>query len=445
MSSRSRDRTSTAVSLGAGEPAPRGRYLLVVGDNRLITTPLPGHGALILGRDADCDVALPHEKISRRHARLVVDDGVTIEDLGSTNGIRVGGARLERGVPAPMPLGESVRLGPFTAIVLASPAGTVVSNDGLPRAALVVRDPTLDGAGELLERVARNSVHVLIQGETGTGKEVLARTLHQLSGRPGELVAINCAALTGDLLESELFGHERGAFTGATRTKPGLLEIAGRGTALLDEIGDLPLELQGKLLRALESRQVYRVGGVQPIDLHLRVLAATHKRLPEAVADGRFRQDLFFRLNGITLELPPLRERRGQIVPLVTRFLDEAARAAGLVAEGRFGGADLALLAGAVPSLARPPLFGFVPRLGPDRPGRRRELLGDDLAWVAGLTPPPVTAAEPERRLHALWRQILAGERAADDAEVRALGPAAEAATAAMLATIRPSGGDAPP
>ncbi|MCA9674822.1 MAG: sigma 54-interacting transcriptional regulator, partial [Myxococcales bacterium] len=332
MSSRSRDRTSTAVSLGAGEPAPRGRYLLVVGDNRLITTPLPDHGALILGRDADCDVALPHEKISRRHARLVVDDGVTIEDLGSTNGIRVGGARLERGVPAPMPLGESVRLGPFTAIVLASPAGTVVSNDGLPRAALVVRDPTLDGAGELLERVARNSVHVLIQGETGTGKEVLARTLHQLSGRPGELVAINCAALTGDLLESELFGHERGAFTGATRTKPGLLEIAGRGTALLDEIGDLPLELQGKLLRALESRQVYRVGGVQPIDLHLRVLAATHKRLPEAVADGRFRQDLFFRLNGITLELPPLRERRGQIVPLVTRFLDEAARAAGVPA-----------------------------------------------------------------------------------------------------------------
>jgi transcriptional regulator with PAS, ATPase and Fis domain len=211
-------------------------------------------------------------------------------------------------------------LGPIQARELAS-------NDSV-RAALTVRDPTIDAADELLVRIARSDINVLIQGETGTGKEVLARTLHHLSRRPGELVAINCAALTGDLLESELFGHERGAFTGATRTKPGLLEVAGRGTALLDEIGDLPLELQGKLLRALESRKVYRVGGVQPVELHLRVIAATHKLLPEAVERGTFRQDLYFRLDGLTLELPPLRARQDAILPLAQRFLADAARAA---------------------------------------------------------------------------------------------------------------------
>src|SRR6185369_14240955 len=126
-------------------------------------------------------------------------------------------------------------------------------------------DPTLAGKTDLLERIAGASVNVIIQGETGTGKEVLAQTIHMLSRRPGEVLAINCAALGGNLLESELFGHERGAFTGAVKTKPGLLEVAGHGTALLDEIGELPLELQSKLLRALESRQVHRVGGTKPI------------------------------------------------------------------------------------------------------------------------------------------------------------------------------------
>jgi transcriptional regulator with PAS, ATPase and Fis domain len=185
----------------------------------------------------------------------------------------------------------------------------------------------------------------LIRGETGTGKEVLARTLHALSQRPGELLAINCAALTGTLLESELFGYERGAFTGAQRAKPGLLEVAGRGTVLLDEIGDLPLELQGKLLRALEARQVYRVGGVQPIQLEARVIAASHRSLPELIARGEFREDLYFRLNGITLELAPLRERRAAIPTLALEFLADAAREAGH-AVLRFTPAALAALTG---------------------------------------------------------------------------------------------------
>ena len=303
-------------------------YVLVVGDDQMTTRPLPMKGELVLGRDPDCDLPLIDARISRRHARLLVDRGdVRIEDIGSTNGIKVGGTKLERDKPAPLPIGDSLRLGPYTLIVLAARAA--VSEEAAHRAAVIVRDPSGAGKTELLERIAKHGVGVLIRGETGTGKEVLARTLHHLSGRPGELVAINCAALSGTLLESELFGHERGAFTGATQLKPGLLELAGRGTVLLDEIGDLPLELQGKLLRALEARKVFRVGGVTPVELTARVIAASHRSLPELVARGDFREDLYFRLNGITLELLPLRERRAAIPELAHEFLAESAREAG--------------------------------------------------------------------------------------------------------------------
>jgi two-component system, NtrC family, response regulator AtoC len=345
MPARPHDRAVTAVSAGskAGPPAT-GRYLLIVGADLIVTRSLPPRGAITLGREADADVELPGASISRRHARVIVhDDEVQIEDLGSTNGIKLGGERIERGRPTRLPLGEGVRLGPYTLIVLSGTGGAAVSRDGHPCAALVIHDPTLAGKTELVERVARHGVNILIQGETGTGKEVLAQSLHTLSGRPGALVAINCAALTGPLLESELFGHERGAFTGATRTKLGLLEVAGSGTALLDEIGDLPLELQGKLLRAIESRQVYRVGGTQPIELRARLIAATHRDLPDLVARGGFRQDLYFRVNGITLAVPPLRERRGAIAALADRFLGDAARAAGAAAP-RIAPAALAAL-----------------------------------------------------------------------------------------------------
>jgi two-component system response regulator AtoC len=319
--------TDAAASL-VGE-AVRGRYVLVVGEDHMAVKPLfPGE--LVIGRDEACDLALSNARISRRHARLIVGDEVRIEDIGSTNGIKVCGVRLERGVPAPLPLGESVRLGPYILMIIARSAGAAVSDDGLPRPSLVVHDPTLEGKTELIERVARHGVNVLIQGETGSGKDVLARTLHTLSGRTGELVAINCATLTAGLLESELFGHEQGAFTGATRSKPGLLELAAGGTVLLDEVADLPLALQGKLLRALEAGQVYRVGGVEPIQLRARVIAATHRVLLDEVALGTFRQDLYFRLNGITFEVLPLRRRRPSIAVLARRFLDEAARAVGV-------------------------------------------------------------------------------------------------------------------
>jgi len=323
-----RPRTDLATTAADGSRdggGTTGSYVLIVGDSKLITRRLPPRGELVLGRDPDCDVTLDDARISRRHAKLIVEGAdLRIADLGSTNGLKVGGAQFPRGASIPLRIGDSVRLGPYTLLVLSHQAGP--TSDGAVRAAVVVRDPSVRGSTDMLERIARHDVGVLIQGETGTGKEVLARTLHTLSQRPGELVAINCAALTGTLLESDLFGHERGAFTGAHKTKPGLFEVAGKGTVLLDEIGDLPLELQGKLLRALEAREVYRVGGVQPIALHARVVAASHRSLPELVARGAFREDLYFRLNGITLELVPLRERRDAIATLANEFLAEVAR-----------------------------------------------------------------------------------------------------------------------
>ena len=324
------DSPTTAADGSRDGGSGTGTYVLVVGEDQMFTRPLPKDGELVLGRDLECGLPLENARISRRHARLSIDAAgvVRIEDIGSTNGIKVGGVRIARGEAVALPVGDSVRLGPYTLIVLANRAAEA-TDGGAMRAAVVVRDPSVNGKTELLERIAKHSVSVLIRGETGTGKEVLARTLHVLSQRPGELVAINCAALTGTLLESDLFGHERGAFTGALKTKPGLLEVAGKGTVLLDEIGDLPLELQGKLLRALEARQVYRVGGVQPIDLHARVIAASHRSLPDLIARGEFREDLYFRLNGITLELVPLRERRAAIPILAHEFLAEIARESG--------------------------------------------------------------------------------------------------------------------
>jgi two-component system, NtrC family, response regulator AtoC len=172
-------------------------------------------------------------------------------------------------------------------------------------------------------------INVLILGETGAGKEVLADWIHRRSPRAsGPLVCINCAAISPSLLESELFGHEKGAFTGATQAKPGLLEAAAGGTVFLDEIGDMPAALQTKLLRALENHEVTRVGGLGPRKIDVRFVAATNQDLEAAVANKSFRQDLYFRLNGISLTIPPLRERPDEIEPLARRFITAAATAA---------------------------------------------------------------------------------------------------------------------
>ncbi|MGH7369318.1 MAG: sigma-54 interaction domain-containing protein, partial [Candidatus Methylomirabilaceae bacterium] len=177
---------------------------------------------------------------------------------------------------------------------------------------------------KLTNRTAPTDSSVLILGETGTGKEMLARAIHKRSPRKdGPFVAIHCGGLQRDILESELFGHERGAFTGAHATKPGLFEMADRGTVFLDEIGEMALDSQVKLLRAIETRSFYRVGGTQPRQVDVRVVAATNKDLAEAVRQGQFRHDLYYRINTISISLPPLRERPEDILLLAEHFLAE--------------------------------------------------------------------------------------------------------------------------
>ncbi|WP_224361103.1 sigma-54-dependent transcriptional regulator [Hyalangium versicolor] len=190
---------------------------------------------------------------------------------------------------------------------------------------LVGESPAMENLRRLIARVGPSDAAVLITGETGTGKERVARALHLASGRKGRFVAINCAAIPATLLESELFGHEKGAFSGATSRRPGRFELAQAGTLFLDEMGDMPLELQAKLLRALETKEVERLGGTAPISVDVRILAATHQDLPRAVKEGRFRQDLFFRLNVMPLAVPPLRERPEDLLPLARAFAAEIA------------------------------------------------------------------------------------------------------------------------
>jgi len=188
----------------------------------------------------------------------------------------------------------------------------------------IVRDPSMDRVHRLVERVAKGSISVLILGETGVGKEVIAETVHRRSPRAdAPFVAIDCGSLGEALLESELFGHEKGAFTGAAQSKRGLLEMAQGGTAFLDEIGELSLGLQAKLLRVLEQKEARRVGAVKPYSLDVRFVAATHRDLESDVTLGRFRRDLFFRLNGVSILIPPLRERPSEIEPLAHRFAAE--------------------------------------------------------------------------------------------------------------------------
>jgi two-component system response regulator AtoC len=180
---------------------------------------------------------------------------------------------------------------------------------------------------EVAQRAAPTDVTMLIEGESGTGKEVLARAIHKLSVRKdGPFIPLNCAAIPEGLLESELFGHERGAFTGAVRAKPGRFELAHEGTLFLDEIGDMPLTMQAKILRALQEREFDRVGGLKSVSADVRVLAATHQELDTLVTEGKFRADLFYRLQGVRLRLPPLRERIGDLPLLVNHLLERAAK-----------------------------------------------------------------------------------------------------------------------
>jgi DNA-binding NtrC family response regulator len=294
-------------------------------------------GELILGRDAGADIQIDHASVSRQHARLSVrHDAVTITDLESRNGTRIGGKRATPGAPIPVAIGLSFELGLTTVVlqravgflppgasgtfVAAKPRTTDAGTDGL-----VVRDPAMARLYGLLDVVAPSSIAVLILGETGVGKEVFAEALHQRSSRAGKrFVQINCASFPETMLEAELFGYEAGAFTGSRNAKPGLFEMADGGTAFLDEVGEIPMGTQAKLLRALESGEILRLGSVRPRRVDVRFVSATNRNLRALILEKRFRSDLFFRLKGMTVRIPPLRERRADILPLATTFLSRA-------------------------------------------------------------------------------------------------------------------------
>lgn len=329
--------------MGAAEGAEGGARslrLMVVCDGVITFHSLPLRGDVVVGRDPSATVCLPDGLLSRAHLRLAIDELITVADLGSRNGTRVRHEPVEPGSVVQIRAGNALRPGdlieagasmlfvqsaPAAGSPTAPPSRTVAPSSDGPRP--LVRDPSMERLYALLARVADGDLSVLLLGETGVGKEFAAEHVHRSSRRArGPFLRLNCAALADSLMESELFGHEKGAFTGARETKKGLLESAAGGTVFLDEVGELPMSVQVKLLRVLEERKVTRVGALQPIDLDVRVVAATNRDLDAEVAHGRFRQDLYFRLNGVAIEIPPLRSRPGEVIPLALHFLQREGR-----------------------------------------------------------------------------------------------------------------------
>jgi DNA-binding NtrC family response regulator len=419
--------------------------ILVVRDGETSTYPL-SPGKSLIGRAREAQVRVDHGSVSREHAMLHVAAALHIEDLGSANGTRLRGVRLERGVPVEVFPDDVIDLGavllvvrsrrlvqghrrtcdramfelrveeecervsrggtPFAVARLAvqgtlAPhavhllvASALESDDLVAEAessryelllldvtpseatrrvahigevltqrelvvrdelaccpqdgrtaeeilgrfvphssarslptGVVVRDEAMLRVFRLLERVAKSTLSVLLLGETGVGKEVCAKLVHDYSPRAdAPFLGLNCAALSESLLESELFGYEKGAFTGAATDKPGFLESASGGTVFLDEVGDMPLTTQVKLLRVLEAKEVLRLGSRRARPIDIRVVAATNRDLEERITEGGFREDLFYRLNGISVIVPPLRERPDDIEPLARHFLERSKR-----------------------------------------------------------------------------------------------------------------------
>jgi DNA-binding NtrC family response regulator len=281
---------------------------------------------ITVGRSLICDLVLLDQSVSGTHFEIqALDQGFLLRDLDSTNGTFCGELAVRE---VWIRHGQSIRLG--QTVMRFEPLEGTVEIDASPRESfydLVGKSVRMREIFAMLERVAPTDLTVLVRGETGTGKELVARALHRASGRHKEpLVVQDCSAIPRDLIESTLFGHEKGSFTGAVDRKTGCFEQAEGGTIFLDEVGELDIGLQPKLLRVLETRSLKRVGGGKEIPINVRVVAATNRDLRKMVGQGGFREDLYYRLGVVTVELPALRERPEDIPHLVNSFLEQVSQ-----------------------------------------------------------------------------------------------------------------------
>jgi transcriptional regulator with AAA-type ATPase domain len=293
---------------------------------------------LVVGRSPNCDIVVQAEKVSRRHL-LVRRNGpiLVAEDLGSRNGTYVDSARIEK---SGLQHGSVLRVGESIALCWNAPISAAWTfSELLPG---MFGGPALASRLPELRRAATSDLPVIVEGESGSGKEGTAAAIHRISGRKGAFIAVNCATISERLAESQLFGHRKGAFTGADRNASGYFAAAHGGTLFLDEIVDLSLEVQAKLLRVLQEREYVPLGEVRPVPVDVRMVVSANRRLDEHVRSGAFRADLYARLNGYTARLPALRERREDIAFLFRHFLAE-----------QFGGTPPALKARLLECLCR--------------------------------------------------------------------------------------------
>ncbi|MBX3215848.1 MAG: sigma 54-interacting transcriptional regulator [Labilithrix sp.] len=307
--------------------------------------PLPEKSHFIVGRSSECDVSIPDGAVSRRHLRVHVGTELAIEDIGSANGTTYDAKPLRPYERTVIELGHPINLGGATLFIhaahgIVAPSRPARVTRRPAPAAEVVRDDALRRIYDLLPTIAPSPLSVLVLGETGVGKEVFADAIHRASARAsGPFLKINCAALPESILEGELFGYERGAFSGAITARPGLFEAANEGTVFLDEVGELTPPTQAKLLRVLESGEVMRLGSRSPTHVDVRFVAATNRDLASLVAKGAFRADLFYRLEGVRVEIPPLRERTDDIIALAEFFITRLANRMSLAAPSLSPGA----------------------------------------------------------------------------------------------------------
>lgn len=333
MSSCAADLEATRPIAPSAEPGT-GIFVTILGPGEYLVVPLALRRSLVLGRGTEADVRVADPALSRRHLALRCEgESATLTDLGSANGTQVNGSPVS-GTACLRP-GDVVEAGATRLLILSGSAPhperpaalahvPVVMPLG-PGAEALFLDPVMVELVATARLLAPSDLPVLLCGETGTGKDVFARAMHELSGRTGPLVPISCARLPDAIADSELFGHARGAFTGASAARAGFVEQSSGGTLLLDEVSELSPRVQAKFVRILEERSVMRLGEGQARSVDVRIMATSSRNLGEEVSAGRFRSDLWFRLNATMLTLPPLRHRLGEVTMLARHFAEEAA------------------------------------------------------------------------------------------------------------------------